>query len=161
LAYEGDNRRPKRPVKRWIGDGLAPGETVADPRGARAARRQEKLDARERLFDYPAPSKAILPQARPAALSGASVMSHGPLTSKLAKRGRRLLIAGAVTTLVGVGALVRFVLRDVLSLDLRTGDQLGRAAALPHILTVLGLGFLIFGLVLVRTAKALYDERGI
>jgi hypothetical protein len=88
-------------------------------------------------------------------------MSHGPLTSKLAKRGRRLMVAGGALTFVGAVAMLRFVLRDVLAMDLRTGDQLGRAAALPHVMTVLGLGFLIFGFVLVRKAKALYEERGI
>jgi uncharacterized membrane protein len=71
------------------------------------------------------------------------------------------MIAGGALTVIGGIAMARFVLRDVLSMDFRTADQLGRAAALPHILTVLGLGFLIFGFVLVRKAKALHEERGI
>ena len=82
-----------------------------------------------------------------------------PVSTGLARKGCVLLAAGGIFGLVGLMGMIRFYVSYMSSDGQMTGDQMGRAAAMPHILMVLGLGFLIFGVILVLKARVLRDER--
>jgi hypothetical protein len=88
-------------------------------------------------------------------------MTLGPASGRIDRAGRVLLAFGCVTGTVGVIGLAWFVVYYAMGRGFRTTDQLARAAALPHILTVIGIGLLVYGLVLRRRARTLFEERGV
>lgn len=84
-----------------------------------------------------------------------------PISTKLARVGVTLSVVGGVTAGLGLLGLGWWVVTHVVGHQFRTADELGRAAAIPHICTVLGTGLLIFGYVLRQKAKSLREERNL
>lgn len=83
------------------------------------------------------------------------------ITGKIARIGYVLLGSGGIFSMFGIVGLIRFWFTHATAHQTKTADQLAKAAALPHILTVLGIGFVIFGAVLVTKARILKEERGL
>lgn len=83
------------------------------------------------------------------------------VSTKIRKLGIILLSIGGVVELTGLILMARFWIFIVNPIEPRTADEIGRAAAGPHVCVVLGVGFLIFGGVLFRKAGVLYRERGV
>ena len=81
------------------------------------------------------------------------------LSKQLRTVGMVLLGLGGGALLLGLGGLYHFHTRYALRAEVVTGDQMGRAAAFPHIAVVLGFGFCVFGLVLVRRGHSLPRDR--
>ena len=81
------------------------------------------------------------------------------LSKQLQGLGAILLGLGGTMVLVGLGGMYYFHTRYAMRAEVVTGDQMGRAAAFPHISVVLGLGFCVFGLVLFRRGRKLPYDR--
>jgi heme/copper-type cytochrome/quinol oxidase subunit 1 len=79
------------------------------------------------------------------------------LKRRFRKVGLGLAAGGVVLQVLGLVGMVRFYARYIGRLETATGEQLARAAALPHIATVLGTGLCVFGLVLLFRSRRLHS----
>jgi hypothetical protein len=79
---------------------------------------------------------------------------------KLLRAGVAFLAGGAILQFAGIAGLVRFAVAyrgD--RLETANSEQLVRAAALPHAAIVIGLGFMVFGAVMIFRSRRLHSIR--
>ncbi|MBM4149727.1 MAG: hypothetical protein FJ224_11915 [Lentisphaerae bacterium] len=77
------------------------------------------------------------------------------LRRRLRASGTAVFWTGSVLFLSGVAGMIRFYAAFSPRMSTATAEQLVRAAALPHAATVLGVGGIVFGLVLVHRSRSL------
>lgn len=80
------------------------------------------------------------------------------LRKKLFRTGIGLIAGGAGLQLLGLAGMVGFFLKYTGGrLHTATAEQLARAATLPHVAIVVGLGLAVFGAVLLFRSRRLHS----
>jgi len=77
---------------------------------------------------------------------------------RLFRTGVICVAGGAVLQLIGLAGMARFIITYTGGrMETATAEQLARAAAFPHAAAVIGLGFIVFGLVLLFRSRKLHS----